>query len=138
VAACCLHCSACTLLITVPGGVLRQVHPSKLTAGAHGRCRAAAGARLLLGTVTGVKTDDTHAITAVQVQQQQSGPTELPAGALVLAMGPWTGAAQAWLPSAPATTGQEYHSVVLRPRQPASDTCVFTAFQTADGRSIRA
>ena len=30
--------------------------------------------------------------------------------------------------------GQKYHSVVLRPQQPVSDTCVFTAYRTADGR----
>jgi hypothetical protein len=32
--------------------------------------------------------------------------------------------------------GQKYHSVVLRPQRPVSDTCVFTAFRTAGGRSI--
>lgn len=30
--------------------------------------------------------------------------------------------------------GQKYHSIVLRPQEPVSDTCIFTAFRTADGR----
>jgi hypothetical protein len=31
-------------------------------------------------------------------------------------------------------SGQKYHSIVLRPQEPVSDTCIFTAFRTADGR----
>lgn len=30
--------------------------------------------------------------------------------------------------------GQKYHSVVLRPQQPVTDTCIFTAYRTAHGR----
>lgn len=36
----------------------------------------------------------------------------------------------------PLPPGQKYHSVVLRPQRPVSDTCVFTAYRTADSRSI--
>eukprot|EP00775_Hariotina_reticulata_P005459 gene5459-5693_t len=95
------------------------------------------GTKLLIGTITGIKLDQSNTISAVQVQQQQQpGVLELPADAVVLAMGPWTGAAQAWLPTAPATSGQKYHSVVLRPQQPVSDACLFTSFRTTDGRLI--
>lgn len=67
---------------------------------------AAAGAKVLIATVTGVVTDSSGAVTAVKVQhQQQHEEVEVPADAVVLAMGPWTDAARAWLPAAPRTTG---------------------------------
>ncbi|GAB0495184.1 hypothetical protein MMPV_006482 [Pyropia vietnamensis] len=44
------------------------------------------------------------------------GGTELPVGTLVLALGPWSDRAAAWLPDAhlPAINGQQAHSVVLQ------------------------
>jgi hypothetical protein len=59
----------------------------------------------------------------------------LAANAVVIAMGPWSSAAAKWLPL-PPTTGQKYHSVVLRParRQPqVAGDCLFTSFTGADG-----
>lgn len=128
-----------------------QVHPQKLTTALMNAAQQKAGAKLVIGTVSGITTSS-GAVTAVKVtanstpqgghqgQPQQQSPSteavaseqELPADAIVLAMGPWTGLARAWLPSAPATTGQKYHSVVLR--SDVSDTAVFTAYKTADGR----
>lgn len=72
----------------------------------------AAGAQLLIGTVTGVTTA-AGAVTGVTVQQQQqhgeaagsSSEVEVPADAVVLALGPWTQAARAWLPTAPEMSG---------------------------------
>lgn len=119
-----------------------QVHPAKLTQALMSAAQEAAGAQLVIGTVTGISTA-AGAVTGVKVQQQQqqqgsgaAAEVELAADAVVLAMGPWTDAARAWLPTAPEMTGQKYHSVVLRPQQPVTDTCIFTAFRTADGRSI--
>ena len=80
----------------------------------------AAGAQLLIGTITGVTTA-AGAVTGVKVQQQQqeqqqqgeasgsSSEVEVPADAVVLALGPWTEAARAWLPTAPEMTG--VHSI---------------------------
>jgi glycerol-3-phosphate dehydrogenase len=85
----------------------------------------AAGAQLVIGTVTGISTA-AGAVTAVKVQQQQQqqqgsgagAEVELAADAVVLAMGPWTDAARAWLPTAPEMTGghpqQLTPSVALR------------------------
>jgi glycine/D-amino acid oxidase-like deaminating enzyme len=114
-----------------------QVHPAKLTTALMTAAEQSVGSELLIGTVIGIKVDQSNRVSAVQVQQgEQLGAVELPADAVVLAMGPWTGSAQAWLPTVPATSGQKYHSIVLRPQQPASDACLFTSFKTADGRSI--
>ncbi|KAF6250359.1 FAD-dependent oxidoreductase [Scenedesmus sp. NREL 46B-D3] len=114
-----------------------QVHPAKLTHALVSAAEAAVGSKLLLATVTGVTTGSNGAVTSVRVQRQQAAAEEeLPADAVVLAMGPWTDAARAWLPAAPVTTGQKYHSVVLRPKEPVSDTAIFTSFRTADGRSV--
>ncbi|WIA13222.1 hypothetical protein OEZ85_006814 [Tetradesmus obliquus] len=114
-----------------------QVHPAKLTHALMSAAEAAAGSKLVIATVTGISRDSSGNVTGVKVQQQQAAAEEeLPADAVVLAMGPWTDAARAWLPAAPATTGQKYHSVVLRPKEPVSDTAIFTSFRTADGRSV--
>jgi hypothetical protein len=43
-------------------------------------------------------------------------------------------AATATAAAAAAAAGQKYHSVVLRPQQPVTDTAIFTSFRTADGR----
>lgn len=96
----------------------------------------AAGAQLLLGTVTGINTAG-GAVTGVRVQRKQhhqgtaandtsnnasngsssrggggnsggavSGEVDVAADAVVLAMGPWTDAARAWLPTAPEMSGR--------------------------------
>jgi glycerol-3-phosphate dehydrogenase len=86
--------------------LLMQVHPAKLTHALMSSAEAAAGSKVVIATVTGVITDSSGAVTAVKVQPQQAAEEEeLPADAVVLAMGPWTDAARAWLPTAPATTG---------------------------------
>lgn len=67
----------------------------------------AAGAQLLIGRVTGIST--AAGTVTVKVQQQGSAAgaeVELAADAVVLAMGPWTDAARAWLPTAPEMTGE--------------------------------
>jgi hypothetical protein len=49
------------------------------------------------------------------------GAGAVPADAVVVALGPWSGQATAWLPLLPAVGGQKAHSVVLRPRAAAAD-----------------
>lgn len=87
-----------------------QVHPAKLTQALMSAAQEAAGAQLVIGTVTGISTA-AGAVKGVKVvQQQQQGSAagaevELAADAVVLAMGPWTDAARAWLPTAPEMAG---------------------------------
>ena len=65
----------------------------------------------------------------------------LPADAAVLAMGPWTSEASAWLNGAVelGITGHKYHSVVLRPTEEgvASAHCLFTSFKHTSGKEER-
>jgi glycine/D-amino acid oxidase-like deaminating enzyme len=63
----------------------------------------------------------------------------LPADVAVIAMGPWSGAAAAWLRgkydgSALDVTGTKYHSAVLTADSTAH--CLFTNFTYASGRSV--
>lgn len=112
--------SSCALLWVLP---CLQVHPAKLTHALMAAAEQAAGAQLVLGTVTGISTA-AGAVTGVKVQRQQGQEQqqasaglhssseeqeeeELPADVVVLAMGPWTDAARAWLPSAPQMTGDK-------------------------------
>jgi glycerol-3-phosphate dehydrogenase len=116
--------------------VPNQVHPGKLTQALMTAAEQAAGAQLLLGTVTGINTAD-GAVTGIRVRRKQqhqgtgalntssnasgdggsssggaaadddvSGEVNVPADAVVLAMGPWTDAARAWLPTAPEMSGR--------------------------------
>lgn len=89
-----------------------QVHPAKLTRA----LLAASHATLRTDTVTGVVTDDRGAVSGVQL----AGGEVLPCGKLVLAMGPWSDRACAWLPAAglPPVVGVKAHSVVLTERLP--------------------
>jgi glycine/D-amino acid oxidase-like deaminating enzyme len=59
----------------------------------------------------------------------------LPADVVVIAMGPWSGAAREWLPL-PPFSGQKYHSILLQPPEGAQVTadCVFTGYKMASGR----
>jgi glycerol-3-phosphate dehydrogenase len=88
---------------------LWQVHPAKLTHALMSAAQEAAGAQLVIGTVTGISTV-AGAVTGVKVQQQQQGAgsseVEVAADVVVLAMGPWTDAARQWLPAAPEMSGE--------------------------------
>ncbi|GAB0491086.1 hypothetical protein MMPV_002334 [Pyropia vietnamensis] len=102
-----------------------QVHPAKLT-------RAllnASGATLRTGTVTGVVTGDRGAVTGVRL----AGGDVLPCGKLVLAMGPWSDRACAWLPAAglPPVVGIKAHSVVLAERLPCG-----RRYEPSDGGTL--
>ena len=64
----------------------------------------------------------------------QLGDEELPASAVVLAMGPWTGKAAEWLPGVPRIYGQLGHSVVLKAEHPLSSHCFFVGHNDKDGK----
>jgi glycine/D-amino acid oxidase-like deaminating enzyme len=82
-----------------------QVHPERFTQ-AMMRAATASGARLRLGRVTGIATRDGKA-TGVEI-----GDERLEGDAVVIAMGPWSVLAAAWLPL-PAVFGLKGHSLVF-------------------------
>ncbi|KAG2498200.1 hypothetical protein HYH03_003953 [Edaphochlamys debaryana] len=115
-----------------------QVHPRLLT---HALIAAAEarGAVLRRGCVEGLRLQAEEGaggrgrrVTGVKVDG-----AVLPADVAVIAMGPWSDAARAWLaPWLPPVSGQKYHSVVLRPSEPVTPHMLFTGFKTAAGRTV--
>jgi glycine/D-amino acid oxidase-like deaminating enzyme len=104
-----------------------QVHPARFTAALLDAARAR-GATLRLGVVEGVLRRD-GAVRGVRVD---GDPLE--ADAVVLAMGPWTARAAAWLPL-PRIRGLKGYSVTLAaPDTPAH--ALFVDYRTADGRHL--
>lgn len=98
-----------------------QVHPRKLTEAFMARATALVGSRFLRGTVRGVQTNDSNAdarVTAVEL----AGGDVLAADVVVIALGPWSQLAAAWLPLPMAVSAQKYHSAVLRPSTAAGVT----------------
>src|SRR5437763_9782872 len=86
-----------------------QVHPALFTA-AMMRAATAQGAELRLGTVTGVKP------AAGRVSGVEIDGDVLETDAVVIAMGPWSILAAAWLPL-PAVYGLKGHSLVFAPAE---------------------
>ncbi|KAG2451202.1 hypothetical protein HYH02_003809 [Chlamydomonas schloesseri] len=125
-----------------------QVHPALLTRALLDSA-VAAGARLVTGCVQGLQLEAAPAAAAAAAGQEGKRVTGvvvdgqvLPADVAVVAMGPWSDAARAWLegvaePGAvPRITGQKYHSVVLRPDQPVTNHMLFTGFKYTTGRTV--
>jgi len=108
-----------------------QVHPQKLTR-ALWTAAEAAGARLVRGAVQGLAIDaHSNRVTGVELE----GAGVLPADAVLIALGPWSGQATAWLPQLPAVGGQKAHSVVLRPKEAAVlQQAVFSSYKDAEGK----
>ena len=52
---------------------------------------------------------------------------------VIIAMGPWSGEAAKWVPSAPMISGQKAHSILVRPTEPVGPDCLFTQFQSSSG-----
>jgi hypothetical protein len=86
--------------------------------------------------------------TPVGVEVEGAGT--LPADAVLIAMGPWSGQAAAWLPDCPPVGGQKAHSCVLRPGSTAAAAgedggdgngravwshAVFVSYRDASGRT---
>ena len=57
----------------------------------------------------------------------------IPADKVIIAMGPWSGEAAKWVPSAPMISGQKAHSILVRPTEPVGPDCLFTQFQNSSG-----
>jgi glycine/D-amino acid oxidase-like deaminating enzyme len=102
-----------------------QVHPALFTA-AMMRTAQQNGAELRLGIVTGIR----HAagsITGVVVDSEV-----IEADAVILAMGPWSILATAWLPL-PAVYGLKGHSLVFDTVAAVPPEALFLEFQEAGG-----
>ena len=102
-----------------------QVHPEQFTR-ALLQAALARGAQLHMGCVEGVELTDAS-IRGVRVD----GHT-MPADAVVIAMGPWSGMAANWLPL-PPVAGLKGHSITLRPRTPVPAQALFVDYVTATG-----
>eukprot|EP00884_Botryococcus_braunii_P008047 jgi/Botrbrau1/17243/Bobra.0015s0004.4 len=109
-----------------------QVHPGKLTR-ALMEAAEQKGARLLKATVTGLRLDPSGTRIEGVVLNGDEGEV-LPARSVVLAMGPWTDKARAWLKGLPALSGHKYYSVVLQPSSPVPGDCLFTTFVSSAGK----
>jgi glycine/D-amino acid oxidase-like deaminating enzyme len=90
------------------------------------RAATAHGAELRLGTVTGVK----HAAGSVSGVEIDGDVIE--ADAVVIAMGPWSILAAAWLPL-PAVYGLKGHSLVFATRERIPPEALFLEFEEMGG-----
>ena len=102
-----------------------QVDPLRLTRALLGRA-VAHGATLATGVVDGLDRDDEGAVRGVSVDG-----TTIPADAVVLALGPWTRSAAAWV-DLPAVHGLKGASITLAADVPAQ--MVFSDYLHRDGR----
>ncbi len=103
-----------------------QVDPAEFTRGLLGAA-IDLGARLHVGAVTGFARAADGRVTGVLVD----GET-LPGDAAVIAMGPWSGLASAWLPL-PAIHGLKGHSLVFQNPRPISPHALFVEYEAEDG-----
>ena len=77
------------------------------------RCRCAGDERAVAGVAVGGET--------------------LAADAVIVAMGPWSGAAAKWLGVPLAVSGQKYHSAVLRTDADVTNAALFTSVREHAG-----
>uniref|UniRef100_A0A0G4GI24 FAD dependent oxidoreductase domain-containing protein n=1 Tax=Chromera velia CCMP2878 TaxID=1169474 RepID=A0A0G4GI24_9ALVE len=90
------------------------------------------GASLRKGSVTGLLFEDSSSSSAKGEETEVAGVLvdgePLRASQVVLAMGPWTCKAAEWLKGAgsfPRVTGQRYHSILMRPKEPITGHACF-------------
>ena len=102
-----------------------QVHPEQFTKTLL-QAALAGGAQLRIGCVEGVERTATG-VRGVRVDGQI-----IPADAVVIAMGPWSGLAANWLPL-PPVAGLKGHSITLRPKAPVPAQALFVEYVTATG-----
>lgn len=107
-----------------------QVHPALFTRGLM-RAAEANGARLHRGQVSGiVRTQDGKAVAGVEID----GTATLDGDAVVIAMGPWSILAAAWL-NLPGVFGLKGHSIVFDTGDRVPAEAAFIEFQEASGIS---
>lgn len=103
-----------------------QVHPKLLTEAFLSKAKEG-GAKVIIGSVEGVILDGQ---TARGVRLADGA--EIPADKVVIALGPWSGLARKWFPSAglPEITGNRAHSVVVDAE--VSAHCVFLTYDAKE------
>jgi glycine/D-amino acid oxidase-like deaminating enzyme len=104
-----------------------QVHPGRFTA-AMMRAAEALGAELRIGRVTGIaRQGDEGRVAGAQVDDET-----IEGDAVVIAMGPWSILAAAWLPL-PAVFGLKGHSLVFDTGTKLSADALFVEYREATG-----
>ncbi|MDH3317015.1 MAG: FAD-binding oxidoreductase [Gammaproteobacteria bacterium] len=104
-----------------------QVHPERFTR-ALLDAAIAKGATLKRGEITGIELGSSGTkVTSVRV-----GDDILPADATVIAMGPWSVLATAWLPM-PLVGGLKSHSILIRTSEPIPGQALFVEFVLDSG-----
>jgi glycine/D-amino acid oxidase-like deaminating enzyme len=96
-----------------------QIHPRKLTEAFVAKAEELAGSRVVEGVVEGlaISNDGTGARAVAGVIVDGS---TIVADKVVIALGPWSGRAGAWLDKPLFISSQKYHSAVL---QSDADVC---------------
>ncbi len=89
------------------------------------------GARLIIGTVDGVRVD-TGGKTVTGII---AGGQTIDADAVLIAMGPWSALASQWLPL-PPVYGLKGNSLVFRPKHDFSAHAIFADVETGDGEVL--
>src|SRR5215831_18000666 len=105
-----------------------QVHPARFTQTLL-QAAMARGTQLRIGCVDGVEVSQGQ-IWGVRVDGQI-----LPAETVVIAMGPWSAQAAAWLPL-PPVWGLKGHSITLRPTTPIPAQALFVDYVTTTGERL--
>lgn len=103
-----------------------QLDPAAFTT-AMMRAAMADGARLQMGTVTGLALDEDGSVRGAMVDRQ-----EVAGDAVVIAMGPWSALASRWLPL-PAIYGLKGHSLVFRYTPTPVPHALFVELETEAG-----
>ena len=102
-----------------------QVHPKLFTQVLLDEA-ARRGAELVIGRVDGIHHDGGK-VNSITVDRQRMN-----ADAVVVAMGPWSALATAWLP-VPSVMGEKGASIVLEPSRPIGAHALFGEFVDAQG-----
>ncbi|MEZ5932139.1 MAG: FAD-binding oxidoreductase [Alphaproteobacteria bacterium] len=104
-----------------------QITPDAFTLGMLEQALAL-GAERVIGEVTGVAlAPDGTAVQGVEIDGRSRE-----AGAVVIAMGPWSARARSWLP-VPEVYGLKGHSILLRPKMPVPADALFVDIVEPDG-----
>ncbi|KAL4457585.1 hypothetical protein ABPG75_012450 [Micractinium tetrahymenae] len=115
-----------------------QVHPELLTRALLQRAQDAGGS-LQLGAVVGLAVEGGR-VTGARVRARGSGQErELPADAVVFAMGAWSSQLAQWLLQLAgfSVSGLKVHSIVLDDSQNrTTPDCLFLAYRGTDGKSL--
>ena len=105
-----------------------QVHPGGLTHMFLDEATAS-GAKLVQGSIEAIHHQ------AGQVSGVTVDGTRMDADVVVVAMGPWSTQASAWLPL-PTVNGERGASIILKPRQPVAACALFGQFIDQRGESF--